>query len=194
MCHALGPRVQRYLTECAGNHSRAVQQYSRYAEICSELWLPIGHTEVLLRRAMQTALVRAWGDDWFEQIGFCSALTDRHQDQLAEAIGRAGGNLTSDAVSAALGFGFWRLLLARTYDRSMWTPHLRHAFPGYRGARAALYERVNALNDDRNIIGHHGRLKRSPAVTNADIIFVVSCISTDATAWVRDSMKIQPES
>lgn len=193
MCRAIGPRVQRYLAECAGDHHLAIQQYSRYAEICAELWVPLGHTEVLLRRAMHTALVRGWGEGWFQDQGFCSALTERHYNQLEEAIGRAGEDPSGETVCAALGFGFWRILLARSYDRSMWVPHLRHAFPGYRGARGALYERVNALNDDRNIIGHHGRLKRSPAVTNADVIFVVSCISQDATSWVRDSMRIPPQ-
>jgi hypothetical protein len=47
-------------------------------------------------------------------------------------------------VVAELTFGFWRYILAGTYQATLWSPALRHAFPHLRTRdRAAVYGPVD---------------------------------------------------
>ncbi|ELB86058.1 hypothetical protein Rwratislav_46905, partial [Rhodococcus wratislaviensis IFP 2016] len=50
-------------------------------------------------------------------------------------------------------FGFWRFLHSRSYEATLWTPSLRHAYPHQTPRRRSdVYNHLNTL---RNRIAHH---------------------------------------
>jgi hypothetical protein len=126
-------------------------------------WGVLSDLEILLRNAMHERLT-AWslsryGDDrWYlnhgkvfrdEAFGAIE-VARRH----ATSLGRAE---TPGRVVAELPLGFWRFLLTSHYERSLWLPCLRGAFPGIagRGLRRDVHDAVRELHLLRNRIAHH---------------------------------------
>lgn len=142
---------------------QALALYKWNADISAAFWPLIGYLEVVLRNAMHEQLT-TWSsrtcDDprWYlhmEQI-----LTARGCADITEARRRAtsaGRQETASRVIAELPLGFWRYLLAGKYERVLWFPALRNAFPGMqgRGIRRDLFDDVSRLHLLRNRIAHH---------------------------------------
>jgi hypothetical protein len=85
-------------------------------------------------------------------------------DQTRKDIETARRHLTANGrpeapgrVVAELPFGFWRFLLAGRYERPLWLPCLRGAFPGLagRGMRRDVHDALRDLHLLRNRIAHH---------------------------------------
>ncbi|MGC9667099.1 hypothetical protein ACNTMW_11155 [Planosporangium sp. 12N6] len=60
---------------------------------------------------------------------------------------------TPGRVVAELSLGFWWSLLAENYNRTIWQPCLRQAFPNAR--RGMLYASIDDVRRLRNRIAHH---------------------------------------
>jgi hypothetical protein len=76
----------------------------------------------------------------------------------------SGKSETPGRVVAELPLGFWRFLLAGRYERSLWFPCLRYAFPGIRGRgmRRDVHESMRSLHLLRNRIAHHEPIHNRP--------------------------------
>lgn len=83
---------------------------------------------------------------------------------------------------AALTFGFWRKLLSRSYDRTLWVPALHNAFlPDT--ARRRVYDAADRLNIQRNRIAHHERIANPRQIKQAGQN-VAGTIRPQAEFWV----------
>ena len=71
---------------------------------------------------------------------------------------------TPGRVVAELPLGFWRFLLSGRYERSLWLPCLRGAFPGIegRGMRRDVHDAMQELHLLRNRIAHHEPIYNRP--------------------------------
>ena len=85
-------------------------------------------------------------------------------------------------VVAAFTFGFWRKLLSRSYDRTLWVPTLHDAFlPGTAGRR--VYDAADRLNIQRNRIAHHERIANPHQIKQAGQN-LAGAIHPQAELWV----------
>src|SRR5262245_43140838 len=148
--------------------------------------------EVLLRNALHDQMTRwhaanEWPGMWF---GDPAGLLERRcLDDIEEArrrLRRLGRPATPGRIVAELGFGFWRYLLTARYEQTLWTPALRHAFPGLRPTRRrTLADRVERIHYLRNRIAHHEPIHgRDLALDHADALAVVEAICPHARAWL----------
>ncbi|MEV0597452.1 hypothetical protein [Nonomuraea cavernae] len=60
------------------------------------------------------------------------------------------------------------------YDQRLWRPALHRAFPGHRGRRRDLHQKVDYLRVFRNKIAHHGAIHHRHLVADHDAI--VECL------------------
>ncbi len=86
---------------------------------------------------------------------------------------------------AELTFGFWKYLLAKTYESTLWTPALRHAFPNLRPqTRRTAYRTVDRLHVLRNRIAHHEPIHRRDLQADAQAIdCLLGWIDADLRDW-----------
>lgn len=95
---------------------------------------------------------------------------------------------------AELNFGFWKFLLARRYEATLWTGYLRHAFPNLQPQnRAAVYRSLDTLHTLRNRIAHHEPIhKRDLSADTLTIYRVLDWIDPDVRAWAVSLSRLRP--
>ncbi len=160
-------RLARYRTFASGDLARAIEFYERGSKLSGELWVVLGHLEVLVRNAMHQQLVawttRQFGEPlWYTDPGMI--FNDKTTTDIAIARTRAvldGNRESPGKVVAELNFGFWRFLVAIRYERSLWRTCLHRAFPG-QGRRKAVHAKLAALHELRNRIAHHEPIHNRP--------------------------------
>jgi hypothetical protein len=106
----------------------------------------------------------------------------------ASRLTQSGKAVTGDAVVAELNFGFWRCLLAKKYEWSLWLPAVRFGFPHLQPQRrqelAAPVERLHQL---RNRIAHHEPIhQRDLRADHDDMMTILAAISPHAHGWAKD--------
>lgn len=113
-------------------------------------------------------------------------LSDRANSAVAQARARATRSdvpETLGRVVAELTFAFWRYLESSRYDRSLWRPALRHAFPGR--SRRAVATVLHPLHLLRNRIAHHEPIHHLDlADLRVRALDLASWVDTDAAAWI----------
>lgn len=116
--------------------------------------------EVVLRNALGTQLAAHHGTlagHWYDDpLGVLSDLA--HEDIAAarRRVRKLWRPETPGRVVAELSFGFWKFLLAKRYEATLWTGYLRHAFPNLQPqSRAVVYRSLDELHTVRNRIAHH---------------------------------------
>lgn len=151
--------------------------------------IDLGHLEVALRNAYDTAITARWSGPQHWLLDPSSPVrrllirngkdhNARRRSQIVEACERAGGNGVSPGkIIAELPFGFWRFLTTPSRHDSLWMPYLRYAFP--RGtARATVNHAVTELNQMRNRIAHHEPLLvRDLAADHKHLLQLVKLLS-----------------
>lgn len=153
-------RFARYLRAAGGNGAAAIELYEWNVAASGAFHEVLGQLEVLLRNAMHDELTgwhRRRGHDgaWFDDptIGLSStAVAD-----VAQARSRLRAPVTPGRIVAELPFGFWRYLLERRYQASLWPQALKHGFPNLTGRRRreTVRHAVFDLHGLRNRIAHH---------------------------------------
>lgn len=128
-------RLGPYRAAAGGDLERALQLYQWNATVGSAFLETLGHLEVVLRNALHEQLA-GWHaaqqlpGEWYDDP---AGALDRHRrDDIAAArvrIRREGKAETPGKVVAELMFGFWRFLLDKRYQPTLWAQTLRHAFP-----------------------------------------------------------------
>ncbi|GAA3843088.1 hypothetical protein [Amycolatopsis tucumanensis] len=173
----------------ARDDQSAVELYQWNAEVSAAFWRTLGHVEVLVRNALHREL-SAWSrqrhqtDRWYAAID--PIVSDQTRRDVREAIRRGTRNgrpETPGRVVAELNLGFWRFLLARRYDGTLWRYCMYRAFPGKR--RADVERAVAELHVLRNRIGHHEPIHNRPLTDLLALALeVASWIDPDARAWI----------
>ena len=152
-----------------------------------------GMVEVLVRNALDAALVDWWGqvaptEDWLH-----SRLLDRQGTlDVNKAVSRhkpASIYPSHGQVVAELHFGFWRFLVSKRYLTTLWIPAAHRGFPFLEGKlherRTALEAALKSLNLVRNRAAHNEPIHRRHLMEDlATAVAVASWIHPVAGAWV----------
>ncbi|WP_020420228.1 hypothetical protein [Amycolatopsis sp. ATCC 39116] len=181
-------RLTPYRASVSDDRS-AVALYEWNAEVSSAFWRTLAHVEVLVRNALHRELT-AWSrqrhrtDRWYAVID--PIISEQTRRDIREAIRRGTRNgrpETPGRVVAELNLGFWRFLLARRYDGTLWRYCMYRAFPGKR--RADVERAVAELHVLRNRIGHHEPIHNRPLEDLLALALeVAGWIDPDARSWI----------
>jgi hypothetical protein len=184
-------RLAPYRAAAAGDLSRAMRCYERNSELSAAFWAVLGDLEVVVRNAMDERL-RAWSvaacgrPDWYRDRGkIFTAATTR---EITAARRRAG---SADAAGRQL--GFWRYLLTSRYERTLWLPCLRDAFPGIRGVgmRRDVHDALRDLHLLRNRIAHHEPIHNRPlAELHAVALTTAGWICPTTRGWIAARSRV----
>lgn len=174
--------------------AEALRRYENQAALQAKTWVFIGGVEVILRNSLHHALTDHYGAWHDEGSPFTRVLAPPDVKRLREARqtcetdrarrSRTSSNATIEPghIVAALTFGFWRKLLSRSYDRTLWVPTLHNAFlPGT--ARRRVYDAADRLNIQRNRIAHHERITNPQQIKQAGQN-LAGAIHPQAELWV----------
>lgn len=163
--------------------------YEWNAEVSAAFWRTLGHVEVLVRNALHRELT-AWSrkhhgtDRWYLAIDPIVNVQTRRDIAEARRRGtRTGRAEAPGRVVAELNLGFWRFLLARRYDGTLWRYCMYRAFGGKR--RADVEHAVSQLHLLRNRIGHHEPIHNRPLEDLRELALeVAGWIDTGARDWI----------
>jgi hypothetical protein len=174
----------------------AIKLYEWNTSVSGAMYEVLAGLEVLLRNALVVQLEMWHGDRagaWYRDPRRVLAH-ERHVQiaQARERVRRLGRDETPGRVVAELSFGFWRYLLTSRYESSLWTHHLRHAFPNLRPqSRAHVERRIRHLNRLRNRVAHHEPIhNRNLGRDHDDIIALLGWISPDAAQWIAAQSRV----
>jgi hypothetical protein len=190
-------RFAGYVAHCAGDRSAAVELYRWNAQLSGAFWQTLGHVEVMLRNALDARMryrqARHGGrGDWL--VDPRSGLDDRAKDDIVRAQRRVLGKRKQPGhgqVVSELGFGFWRFLLARRYQGSLW-PDLAAGFPLSPSRDRRLIEApVVRLHEFRNRLAHQQRVWTEPTSERyADCLVLAGYIDADVRDWIAATSEV----
>jgi hypothetical protein len=185
-------RLKPYRRAVGGGLEPAIQLYEWNGAVSSAFFEVIGHFEVALRNAMHDQLTtwhagRSRDGQWYDDP--TGVLDSRRHDDIREArsrIRREGKTETPGKVVAELMFGFWRFLLDRHYQNTLWAQALRHAFPHLVPQRRVLvYHPVYDIARLRNRIAHHEPVHHLALSDRHDALLrVAGYIEPAVEAWL----------
>lgn len=179
-------RLGPYVRACRGDEAQALNLYRWNATASAAMHICLGHVEVLMRNAMDAQLTAmsplgAW------YITLSPRLNTYAREEISTARGRATKNgqpETQGRVIAELTFGFWRYLVMPRYDRVLWAPGLRHAFPGVAIGEASTT--LSRLLEMRNRIAHLEPIhNRDLSAVHADACRVARWVDGPAAGWIE---------
>lgn len=157
----------------------------------------IEHLEVLLRNCIHATLTSRYGERWFDngRIDFSNEAAR----SISKARRRAGGGgALPDKIIAELSFDFWRFLLSRQYQASIWPqvektlkekPDNRQQFEGL---VVIVYNMRNRCCHDESIVQQRNvprEVAHLDSVDNA-IQKVANFIDPDAATWIKDNSRV----
>lgn len=182
-------RFAPYLDATGGSCTAATRLYEWNLAASGALYEALGIVEVVVRNALDTQLVTSHGSlpgCWYDDP--LHRLSGHARDDIDTArrrVRRLRYHETPGRIVAELNFGFWKFLLTKRYEATLWTPYLRHAFPNLLPRRrATVYESLDVLHTIRNRIAHHEPIHRRDLVADAlTIDQVLDWIDRDVGAW-----------
>lgn len=188
------PRLAPYLKAMNGDLDGALSLYVINVLASAELFEWLAFLEICLRNSLVTALRGVSANEYDDPfLVHWKALTSESRDAYSKATKRLTDkekNASFDRIISELPFGFWRYLLSATYESTLWTSHLRHAFPGLRPRKRALvYAPLENLVYLRNRIAHHEPIfNRHLGQDLAQIQQIIGWISPEALAWAKANL------
>jgi hypothetical protein len=183
-------RLNRYRPKGSGSDLDMLINYYWNVSLADSLLCPIGSAEIMLRNTIHNSLASHFGTpNWYDQRGL---LEHKQQLKLQSAkahIARSGRTVTPERVISSLTFGFWVILLSRTYDGRFWRANhaaaLKQAFPfvpKVHRQRHQIHSSYNAILTLRNNAFHHEPLwDRSTLVTEHAAVY-------RGIAWIDPGM------
>jgi hypothetical protein len=170
--------------------------YAWNARVASGLFEMIGHAEILLRNVLHTQLTLASREaPWFDDPAY--RFTSRSAADIAAArrrVERTGRAAAPGRVVAELPFGFWRFLLASTYQTTIW-PRVASGFcgvPRSSRSRSEIEGIVARLHLLRNRVAHHEPVFESDLPGHfRDVVRLAELVEADAGRWFRDISRVE---
>jgi hypothetical protein len=192
-------RLAPYRAAVAGDLLGAVSLYEKNTELSAAFWAVLCDLEILVRNAMHDKLT-AWSVARYGQPGWYLGHGDVFNVQTAGDIDMARRHLAANGrpetpgrVVAELPLGFWRFLLSSRYERSLWLPCLRGAFPGIqgRGMRRDVHDAMRELHLLRNRIAHHEPIHNRPLGRLHDLTLTAAGWVCPVTRqWMADRSRV----
>lgn len=182
-------RLGPYLRASNGDSTQAIRLYEWNLQVSAAFFESLSIVEVSLRNALSAQLAAHHGSlvgHWYDDP--LTVFSQEASDDIAKARWRVrnlGRPETPGRVIAELNFSFWRYLLARRYEATLWTAHLRHAFPHLQPqSRQIALDSITSLNELRNRVAHHEPIYRRDLQSDMLTIFrVLEWIEPDVRAW-----------
>lgn len=207
-----GGRLNSYQAAASSASAKSFDEFDLYVynmALAGAYLGPIHLLEVVTRNAMHAQMCRHVGrSDWWNSskvhllnwqlVGITSAETKLAKDRS----GTSSVPFTADDIVASLDFGFWCGLLGKgksrdrlyDYERFLWQPALRHAFPGNRANRDDLYSRMDAARRLRNRVGHHEPIHARDQQREYEKIYrLLSFVSLPIADWMDDRSRLLSE-
>lgn len=178
-------RFTPYIISAGHDKHYAFSLYLYNARLSKAFLYPLHILEVTLRNRMSDIFSSEFGDEWYDERAFRSALSGQSLDALDRGIDRAKKRKKADIV-ATLTFDFWSNLFRSEYDRSFWQKNMSILLPNTSKIRKEFEKVVRDINDLRNRIAHYEPIhKQNLSQMHADIITTLSWLSTDISHWVK---------
>lgn len=191
-------RLRDYLELASGDTENALAIYRWNSKVSSSLFEVLAVVEISLRTALDRSMqmqftgVQDWLMDFSDPGVGLNVITQSKISAATNRIRKRGLQPTHELVLSELNFGFWTYLLARNYESVLWTPALRHAFPGLEPAnRAVAFQSVLRLRRLRNLIAHHEPIYARDLHhdLNEALIFL-SWLSPQLSQWVQEDERV----
>jgi hypothetical protein len=192
-------RFAPYRVAAANDLMRAVSLYEKNSELSAAFWVVLSDLEVLVRNSMHENLA-AWSMDRYGHPGWYLDHGRVFNQQTIDDIVAARRHLAANGrletpgrVVAELPFGFWRFLLSGRYERSLWLPCLRGAFPAIegRGMRRDVHEALRDLHLLRNRIAHHEPIHNRPLrVLHERALTVAGWVCPVTRQWMAQRSRV----
>jgi hypothetical protein len=196
---ALSPeRFAPYLRSAAGDLHAAMRLYEWNLAVSGAFYEALSILEVALRNALSSQLAAHHGTlagQWYDDP--LGVMSDLAHDDIAAArrrVRKLGRAETPGRVVAELNFGFWRFLLTKRYEATLWTGYLRLAFPNLQPQkRAAVYLALDKMHTVRNRIAHNETIHSRDLTADMLTIYrLLDWIDADVRAWAVSISRLQP--
>ncbi len=189
-------RLNTYLIATRGDPEKAIRLYVWNTDISAAFYGPLQTLEITLRNAMHGRLAERYGPAWYNNpsAGLDKGALDRIEDARSKLAHSGDGN---GPFVAKLLFGFWVSLIGPSgrmpagrkanYQRTLWRPALRQAFP-YREklTRKQAHGPLNDLRTLRNRIAHHEPIfSRDLAKDHERILDAIRWMSPETAVWIE---------
>ena len=191
-------RVEPYLRASSGDIVCALELYRWNASVSAAMFKVLSVVEVGLRNALDTSISceLSGGKDWLvDYMSVDIGLNAHTKSKIAETsrqVSLRSGTATHSRLMSELNFGFWTYLLAKNYESVLWTPALRHAFPGLSPARRCrVYEITLNLRILRNRIAHHEPILERDLLSDLrGAQGLVGWISPELRTWIEEDREV----
>jgi hypothetical protein len=192
-------RLAPYVRACAGDLDAAVSLYEHNTALSGTFFQSLSCLEVILRNALHDQLT-AWHDarsrpgQWYHDPAHL--LEGRARQDIAIARDRLRQRHKTETpgrIVAELSFGFWRFLIGKRYQATLWPQALRFAFPYLqpKPVRSRVSDPVDSLHRLRNRIAHHERIHHERLADRyRDLLLVAGLIHPEALAWINDTSRV----
>lgn len=190
-------RLAPYLRAANGDLSRALHLYEWNVAISGGFYEALGILEVVLRNALSTQLAAHHGTlagHWYDDpLGVLSNLAHDDIEAARRRVRKLRRPETPGRVIAELNFGFWKFLLAKRYEATLWTAYLRHAFPNLQPqSRTVVYRGLDELHILRNRIAHHEPIHNRYLTADMLTIYrLLDWIDADVRVWALGLSQLQ---
>lgn len=190
-------RLAPYLSANGGDLRAAVHLYEWNLTVSGAMYEALGVAEVVLRNALNEQFTAWHGQspgEWYDDPhGVLSPIAHDDIDHARERVRRLGRPETPGRVVAELNFGFWKFLLAKRYETTLWTPCLRHAFPNLTPQnRSIVFDTLDDLHRLRNRVAHHEPIhQRNLSKDMLAIYRLLEWIDADVRQWAITLSRVQ---
>lgn len=191
-------RLEPYLHTCGNDLAATLRLYAWNTAITGAFWETLGHFEVLLRNVIDRKMIERHvrlgrRDDWLDDPA--GELSAHAQGKVADArmcVRRKGKPMSHGQIISELPFGFWRFLLARQHQSTLW-PDLASAFPHAPNRALRTVELpVKRLHEFRNRIAHHERIWAMPLDRHYyELLGVLGFVDPAVRSWVDGASRVQ---
>jgi hypothetical protein len=198
-----------YLTAAGGDPARALALYEWNTSLTCAVLRDLSHFEIALRNAYAAALDATWNGNghWLEDPASPLRaplirvkkgsrgtrrvdMNDKTRKAIDSARTRYGRSAPPGKVIAELSLGMWRYLSTSAHEKTLWVPHLHHAFPPGTN-RATVDQPIGDLHELRNRAAHWEPLLNVPvAVRMKDLLTVAGLLGPDLAAYIQHSSRV----
>jgi len=189
-------RIRPYLLATKENKQAALGLYEWNVKASGAVFELLAVLEIVLRNALHQQLVSYSSPQpaWFRNPSV--RFSERGQADIENAIRRLNQRKkepTSSRVVTELPFGFWKYLLSKRYEATLWTQCLRHAFPRLQPqSRSIVFSEVHELHVLRNRVAHHEPIFRRDLSRDSERIFcVLGWIDITTADWARSLSRVE---
>lgn len=188
-----------YLTVRGHDLDRSIQLYEWNAALSGAFYEVLADVEVIVRNSIHAVMT-----SWSIENGFGPNCFDNAHEMFDESalrdiaksearMRRRGLEPSPSRMVTELNFGFWRYLLTKRYETTLWAVGLWKAFPNspLRNTEQ-LFQRIGRLHQLRNRVAHHEPIfMRRLHLDLNDSYMAVRSVCTDAESWMRRRSRVE---